>query len=96
MTVPVSPSSANEASKTSSEDAARAAGDWAKKFELKLNKISPDMPEASALLQQEDLRMDSGNKSANGWFLTAHDSNQRRGSIKLESDGTKIVLTVTG
>jgi hypothetical protein len=27
--------------------------------------------------------------------LTAHDSNRRRGSIKLQSNGTKIVLTVT-
>jgi hypothetical protein len=40
--------------------------------------------------------LDSGNKSATGWFLTAHDRNQRGGSIRLQSDGTKIVLTVPG
>jgi hypothetical protein len=96
MTVPVSPPQANEASKTATEQAGLAAGDWAKKFELKLNKIAPDMTAASALLQQEGFRVDSGNKSATGWFLTAHDSDRRRGSIKLESDGTKIVLTATG
>jgi hypothetical protein len=38
--------------------------------------------------------MDSGNKSAAGWFLTAHDGNRHR--IELQSDGTKIALTVTG
>jgi hypothetical protein len=59
-----------------------------------LNQLSPDTSAASALLNQEGFRVDSGNKSATGWFLTAHDSNRRRGSIKLQSDGTKIVLTV--
>lgn len=65
------------------------------KFELKLNQLSPDMSAASALLEQEGFRVDSGNKSATGWFLTAHDTNQRRGSI-MQSDGTKIVVTVAG
>jgi hypothetical protein len=51
---------------------------------------------ASALLEQEGFKVDSGNKSATGWFLTAHDRNQRRSSIKLQSDGTKIDLTVAG
>jgi hypothetical protein len=96
MTVPVSPSPGNEASKPTTEETRRAAADWAKQFELKLNKISPDMSAANALLQQEGFRVDSGNKSATGWFLTAHDSNQHRGSIRLESNGTKISLTVTG
>jgi hypothetical protein len=77
------------------EEAGEDASEWAKKFELKLNQLSPDMSAASAFLDQEGFRVDSGNKSATGWFLTAHDSNQRRGSIKLQSDGTKIVLTVT-
>jgi hypothetical protein len=91
MTVPVSPSSADEPPKTDADST-----EWAKKFELRLNRLSSDMGAASALLQQEGFRVDSGNKSATGWFLTAHDRNQRRGSIKLQSDGTKIVLTVTG
>ncbi|MFY9835301.1 MAG: hypothetical protein WAK55_02330 [Xanthobacteraceae bacterium] len=92
MTVPLSPSPANEPPKVTTE----ASGDWAKKFQQKLNTLSPDMSAASALLAQEGFRVDSGNKSATGWFLTAHDSDQRRGSVRLQSDGTKIVLTVTG
>jgi hypothetical protein len=96
LTVPSSPSAANEPPKAATEEAGRTGSDWAKKLELKLNKLSPDMSAASALLVQEGFRVDSGNKSATGWFLTAHDIDQLRGSVKLESDGTKIVLTVTG
>jgi hypothetical protein len=91
MTVPRSPFPANEPPKSSVDST-----EWAKKFELRLNQLSPDMWAASALLEQEGFRVDSGNKSATGWFLTAHDRNQRRGSIKLQSDGTKIVLAATG
>ena len=91
MTVPISASSANEPPKTDVDST-----EWAKKFELRLNQLSADIGAAGALLEQEGFRVDSGNKSATGWFLTAHDRNQRRGSIKLQSDGTKIVLTVTG
>jgi hypothetical protein len=91
MTVPISPSPANEPPKTDVDSTERA-----KKFELKLNQIPPDMGAASALLEQEGFSVDSGNKSATGWYLTAHDRNQRRGSIKLQSDGTKIDLTVAG
>jgi hypothetical protein len=87
---------AAEPAKTATEQAGQAANDWAKKFELRLNKLSPDMSAASALLEQEGFRVDSGNKSASGWFLTAHDTNQGRGSIRLQSDGTKIAVTVAG
>jgi hypothetical protein len=96
MTVPVLRSPVNEPPKTATEESGRTTNDWAKKLQQKLNTLSPDMSAASALLEQEGFRVDSGNKSATGWFLTAHDSNRRRGSIKLQSDGTKIVLTVTG
>ena len=91
MTVPISPSSANEPPKSDVDST-----EWAKKFDLRLNQLSPDMSAASALLEQEDFKVDSGNKSATGWFLTAHDRYQRRGSIRLQSDGTKIDLTVAG
>ena len=91
MTVPISPSPANEPPKTDVDST-----EWAKNFDLRLNQLSPDMSAASALLEQEGFKVDSGNKSATGWFLTAHDRNQRRGSIKLQSDGTKIDLTVAG
>ena len=91
MTVPISPSSANEPPKSDVDST-----EWAKKFEPRLNQLSPDMRAASALLEQEGFKLDSGNKSATGWFLTAHDRYQRRGSIRLQSDGTKIDLTVAG
>jgi hypothetical protein len=91
MTVPISLSSATEPPKSDVDST-----EWAKKFELRLNQLSPDMRAASALLEQEGFKLDSGNKSATGWFLTAHDRYQRRGSIRLQSDGTKIDLTVAG
>ena len=89
MTVPISASPVNEPAKTDVNST-----EWTKNFELRLKQLSPDMAAASALLEQEGFKMDSGNKSATGWFLTAHDRNQRRGSFELHSDGTKIVLTV--
>jgi len=70
--------------------------EWAKEFEMKLNKLAPDMQAATALIEQEGFRVDSGNKSPNGWFLTAYDKDSRRGSIKAQSDGIKIVVTVMG
>jgi hypothetical protein len=71
--------------------------EWAKEFELKLTKLFPDMQAASALIEQEGFRVDSGNKSSTGWYLTAYDITQQgRGSIKVQSDGTKIVVSVTG
>jgi hypothetical protein len=91
MTVPISPSPASQPPKSDLDST-----EWAKKFELRLNQLSPDMWAASALLEQEGFRVDGGNKSATGWFLTAHDKNQRHGSIKLQSDGTKINLTIAG
>jgi len=91
MTVPLSQSPANESPKTDV-----VSTEWTKNFELRLNQVSPDMRAASALLEQEGFRVNSGNKSATGWFLTAHDRYQRRGSIRLQSDGTKIDLTVAG
>jgi hypothetical protein len=91
ITVPLSQSPANVPPKSDV-----GSNEWAKKLELRLNQLSPDMWAASALLEREGFRVDSGNKSATGWFLTAHDRNQHRGSIKLQSDGTKIDLTVAG
>ena len=91
MTVPISASPVNEPAKTDVDST-----EWTKNFELRLNQLSPDMRAASALLEQEGFKVDSGNKSATGWFLTAHDRYQHRGSIELQSDGTKIALTVAG
>jgi len=87
---------ATEEAGRAKEEAGRAVSEWAKKFEVKLNQLSSDMQGASVLLDQEGFKVDSGNKFATGWFLTAHDRNQRRGSIKVQTDGTKIIVTVTG
>jgi hypothetical protein len=67
--------------------------EWAKEFEVKLAKLAPDMQATQALLEQEGFRVDSGNKSFTGWYLTAYDENMNRGSVKVESDGTKITVT---
>jgi len=90
---------------------AKDVDEWAREFEVKLAKLAPDKRPRSlrclegcagkghqatqALLEQEGFRVDSGNKSSTGWYLTAYDvNNKNRGSIKVQSDGTKIVVTV--
>ena len=74
---------------------AKDVDEWAREFEVKLAKLAPDMQATQALLEQEGFRVDSGNKSSTGWYLTAYDvNNMNRGSIKVQSDGTKIVVTV--
>jgi hypothetical protein len=74
---------------------AEDVNEWAKQFEAKLAKLAPDMQATQALLEQEGFRVDSGNKSFTGWYLTAYDNeNMNRGSVKVQSDGTKIVVTV--
>ena len=68
--------------------------EWAKEFEAKLAKLAPDMQATQALLERDGFRVDSGNKSFTGWYLTAYDNeNMNRGSVKVESDGTKITVT---
>jgi len=69
-------------------------GEWAKEFEAKLAELAPDMRATQALLEQEGFRVDSGNKSSNSWYLTAYNKEMSSGSIKVQSDGTKIVVSV--
>lgn len=71
-------------------------GKWAKEFETKLAELAPDMQATEALLEQEGFRVDSGNKSSSGWWLTAYNKTVRQKSIKVQSDGSKIVVTVVG
>ena len=40
--------------------------------------------------------MDGGNKTPTGWWLTANNRNMGHGGIKVQSDGTKLVVTVEG
>jgi len=71
-------------------------GEWAKEFEAKLAELAPDMRATEALLEQEGFRVDSGNKSFSGWWLTAYNKTMRQEKIKVQSDGSKIVVTVAG
>jgi hypothetical protein len=40
--------------------------------------------------------VDGGNKTSTEWWLTANNRNMSHGGIKVQSDGTKIVVTVEG
>jgi len=73
---------------------ANDVGEWAKEFEVKLAELAPDMQATSVLLEQEGFRVDSGNKSSSGWWLTAYNKTRRDQNIKVQSDGSKIVVTV--
>ena len=73
---------------------AKDVGEWAKEFEAKLVQLAPDMQATAALLEQEGFRVDSGNKSFSGWWLTAYNKNVRQENIKVQSDGSKISVTV--
>jgi hypothetical protein len=73
---------------------ANDVGEWAKGFEAKLAEVAPDMRATSVLLEQEGFRVDSGNKSSSGWWLTAYNKTRREQNIKVQSDGSKIVVTV--
>ena len=75
---------------------ARDVSEWAKEFEAKLAGLAPDIQATEALLEQEGFRVDSGNKSSSGWRLTAYNKAMRQESIKVQSDGSKIVVTVAG
>ena len=69
-------------------------GEWAKEFEAKLAELVPDMQATGVLLEQEGFRVDSGNKSSSEWWLTAYNKTRREQNIKVQSDGSKIVVTV--
>ena len=73
---------------------AKDVGEWAKEFEAKLAEVAPDMQATGVLLEQEGFRVDSGNKSSSEWWLTAYNKTRREQNIKVQSDGSKIVVTV--
>jgi hypothetical protein len=70
--------------------------EWAKELEEELTALAPDMRAAQTRLEQRGVRVDSGNKTSTGWWLTANNRNLSQGSIKVQSDGTKIVVTIEG
>jgi hypothetical protein len=66
--------------------------DWTKALEAALAALASDMWGTQQRLIEKGFRVDSGNKSHSGWWLTAIDHGTSR-SIKVQSDGTKIVVT---
>ncbi len=70
--------------------------DWTKELEAELAPLAADMWGTQKRLEEKGFRVDSGNKMPNGWWLTANNRNMSQGSIKVKSDGTKIVVTVEG
>ena len=70
--------------------------EWTKELEADLTTLASDMWGTQKRLEEKGFRVDSGNKMPNGWWLTANNRNMNPGNIKVQSDGTKIVVTVEG
>jgi hypothetical protein len=69
---------------------------WTKELEADLAALASDMWGTQKRLEEKGFRVDSGNKMPNGWWLTANNRNMSPGSIKVKSDGSKVVVTVEG
>jgi hypothetical protein len=69
--------------------------DWTKELEADLAALASDMWGTQQRLLEKSFRIDSGNKSHSAWWLTAMDRGTSR-SIKVQSDGTKVVVTAEG
>jgi hypothetical protein len=70
--------------------------DWTKGLEEALATLAPDMWATHKKLEEKGFRVDGGNKTSSGWWLTASNRNVSPSSIKVQSDGTKIAVTVEG
>ena len=69
--------------------------DRTKELEADLALLASDMWATQKRLEEKGFRVDRGNKSPTGWWLTA--TNRSTGhSIKVQSDGTKLVVTAEG
>jgi hypothetical protein len=65
--------------------------DSTKGLEAELAPLGSDMWGTQKRLEEKGFRVNRGNKSATGWWLTANNRNTGR-SIKVQSDGTKIAV----
>ena len=72
----------------------RDLNEWTKELEAELTTLASDMWGMQKRLEEKGFRVDSGNKSSSGWRLTAYNKAMRQESIKVQSDGSKIVVTV--
>jgi hypothetical protein len=66
--------------------------DWTKELEADLAALAADMWSTQQRLTEKGFRVDGGNKSPIGWWLTANNRNAGR-SVKVQSDGTEVVVT---
>jgi hypothetical protein len=66
--------------------------DSTKGLEAELAPLASDMWGTQKRLEEKGFRVNRGNKSATGWWLTANNRNTGR-SIKVQSDGTKLAVT---
>ena len=69
--------------------------DWTKELEADLATLASDMWGTQQRLAEKDFRVDGGNKSPSGWWLTASNRNTGR-SVKVQSDGSKVVVIAEG
>jgi hypothetical protein len=60
-------------------------------LEAELAPLASDMWGTQRRLEEKGFRVDRGNKSATGWWLTANNRDRGR-SIKVQSDGTKLTV----
>jgi hypothetical protein len=65
--------------------------DSTKSLEAELAPLASDMWGTQKRLEEKGFRVNRGNKSATGWWLTASNRNTGR-SIKVQSDGTKLAV----
>ena len=65
--------------------------DSTKSLEAELAPLTSDMWGTQKRLEEKGFRVNRGNKSATGWWLTANNRNTGR-SIKVQSDGTKLAV----
>ena len=73
---------------------AASLDDQVKELEVELATVRTDMWAAQKRLEEKGFRIDGGNKSPTGWWLTANNRNMSPGNIRVQSDGTKIIVTV--
>ena len=69
--------------------------DWIKELEADFAPLAADMWGTQQRLSEKGFRVDGGNKSPIGWWLTANNRDASR-SVKVQSDGTKVVVTSQG
>lgn len=70
--------------------------EWTKELEGELAPLASDMWAMQKRLEEKGFTIDFGNKMPSGWWLTANNRNLSHSSIKVQSDGSKIPVTIVG